>query len=181
MTRCAWANGSDMMKTYHDNVWGKPVFDDLELFEMLNLEGQQAGLSWSTILARREGYREAFGNFNPYEIAKYTEEDVERLLLNPGIIRNRLKVNAIIRNARAFCKLVDEIAFSDYLWSYVNHTPLVNHHESMETVPASTELSERISKDLKKRGFTFVGPTIIYAFMQAVGIVNDHLDDCEYK
>jgi len=179
MNRCFWCEGDELYENYHDEVWGKPVYDDQELFEFLVLEGAQAGLSWITILRRREGYRKAFDGFDVKKVADYTEEKIEELMQNPEIIRNRLKINSVIKNAKGVIAIQKEFgSFSDYLWSYVNHTPMLNGFKSADEVPAETELSKKISKDLKKRGFSFVGPTIIYAYMQAVGIVNDHYMGC---
>ncbi len=179
-TRCDWVAGADgLMLAYHDEEWGVPVRDDRELFEKLVLDGAQAGLSWATILKRREGYRRAFEGFDPERIAAYGEADVERLLADPGIVRNRQKVLSAIGNARAFLRLREEVgSFGDYLWSYVSGEPLVNRHRASRDAPASTDLSARLSRDLKSRGFSFVGPTIVYAFMQAVGMVNDHTVTC---
>ncbi len=179
MNRCFWCEGDHLYEKYHDEVWGKPVYDDQELFEFLVLEGAQAGLSWITVLRRREGYRKAFDNFDIKKVADYSEEKVEELMQNPAIIRNRLKINSAIKNAKGVIAVQKEFgSFSDYLWSYVNYTPRLNGFKSSDEMPAETELSKRISKDLKKRGFSFVGPTIIYAYMQAVGIVNDHYMGC---
>jgi len=164
---------------YHDEEWGVPLRDDLALFEFLVLEGAQAGLSWSTILNRREGYRRAFEGFDPGRIARYGDEDVRRLLADEGIIRNRLKVHSAIRNARAFLDLQQqEGSFSGWIWSFVDNEPIQNEWRTLDEVPASTPLSEQISRELKRRGFNFVGPTIVYAHMQATGMVNDHLVDC---
>lgn len=177
--RCPWAGDSAIYIEYHDKEWGRPERDDRKLFEMLILEGMQAGLSWITVLKKRESYRAAFDNFDPEKIARYDEAKVEELMANPGIIRNRLKIKATITNAQAFLKFTREQgSFSAMLWRYVDNTPIVNHLASLDEAVASTPLSDRISKDLKKMGFKFVGSTIIYAFMQAVGMVNDHLTDC---
>lgn len=179
MQRCDWAAASPLETQYHDEQWGVPVHDDRPLFEMLVLEGAQAGLSWSTILKKREGYREAFDNFNPETVAGYTEATMERLLRNPGIIRNRAKVYAAVTNAQRFLDVRNEFgSFDAYIWSFVDGAPVNNAWETMADTPAQTPTSEAMSKDLKKRGFKFVGPTICYAFMQAVGIVNDHLVTC---
>lgn len=177
-TRCDWCLKDDIYKTYHDEVWGEPVYDDKELFEFLNLEGAQAGLSWYTILIKREGYRKAFKNWNVKAISKMTAEDAEKLLEDPSIIRNRLKINAVISNAKVYLYMKKEISLSDYLWNYVDGQPIVNHWKTMADIPALTPLSEQISKDLKKRGYKFVGPTIVYAYMQAIGMVNDHIVSC---
>ncbi len=177
--RCAWASRSELEKVYHDQEWGRPQFDDRKLFEMLILEGMQAGLSWSTILAKRETMRQAFDDFDPASILHYDERKIESLLENAGIIRNRLKIKAVIENARAYYKVLEQYgSFSNFFWQYVNHKPIQNHWTEISQVPARTELSDRISKDLKKLGFKFVGTTIVYAFMQATGMVNDHLTSC---
>lgn len=177
--RCEWAEVSDLDREYHDNEWGVPVYSDGELFEYLTLEGAQAGLSWSTILKKREGYRLLFDQFNIEKISQYDQEKVEALMLDARIIRNRLKIKSTITNAHAFIEIQKEFgSFSDYLWGYVNQTPINNHWQSMSEVPATTELSDKLSKDLKKRGFKFVGSTICYAFLQATGVVNDHLVSC---
>lgn len=177
--RCPWADDSAIYMAYHDEEWGRPERDERKLFEMLILEGAQAGLSWITVLKKRDSYRAAFDNFDPEKIARYDEAKVEELMANPGIIRNRLKIQATITNAQAFLKFTREHgSFSAMLWRYVNDTPIINHLTSLENAVASTPLSDQISKDLKKLGFKFVGSTIIYAFMQAIGMVNDHLTDC---
>lgn len=177
--RCPWSLGHPLLVSYHDEEWGVPLRDDRELFGKLVLDGAQAGLSWLTILKRREGYERAFEGFDPERIARYGKEDRARLLADPGIIRNRQKVAAAIGNARAYLALREELgSFSDYLWGFVDGRPVVNHHRSTAEVPAESEVSRRLSKDLKTRGFAFVGPTIVYAFMQAVGMVNDHVVDC---
>jgi DNA-3-methyladenine glycosylase I len=164
---------------YHDNEWGRPVHDDKKLFEMLILEGAQAGLSWLTVLKKRENYRVAFDGFDPAKVALYDDAKIEELLANPGIIKNRLKINAAVANAKAFLRIQEEHgSFDKYLWSYVNYTPIVNHFEKITDVIATSSVSDKISKDLKKRGMNFVGSTIIYAFMQATGMVNDHFTDC---
>ena len=179
MKRCDWANRSELEQSYHDHEWGVEIHDDRTLFEFLVLEGAQAGLSWSTILRKREGYRRAFDNFDARKISQYSESTVSRLLANPGIIRNRLKINAAITNARAFLQVQKEFgSFDRYIWQFVNGRPIRNSWRTMTDIPASTPESEDMSKDLKKRGFKFVGPTICYAFMQAVGMVNDHVVDC---
>lgn len=168
-----------MYRNYHDQEWGIPVRDDRLLFELLILEGAQAGLSWSTILQRRESYRAAFDNFDAAKIARYDSRQKKKLLADPGIVRNRLKVEATVANASAFLAVQSEFgSFSAYLWRFVNNQPLVNHWKTLKEVPAETTESNAMSRDLKKRGFRFVGPTICYAFMQAVGMVNDHLVDC---
>ncbi len=177
--RCTWCGNDPLYRDYHDREWGVPTKDDAHLFEMLLLEGAQAGLAWITVLRKREGYRELFDGFDPDRIARYTDRKLDKLLLDPRIIRNRLKVYAARRNARAFLAVQDELgSFSDYIWSFVDHEPVQNRWRSHREVPASTEISDRISKDLKKRGFTFVGSTIMYAHMQATGMVNDHTTDC---
>ena len=177
--RCDWSLGHPLLREYHDEEWGVPVHDDRELFEKLLLDGAQAGLSWLTILKRREGYRRAFEGFDPERIAAYGEEDVARLLADPGIIRNRQKVRSAIGNARAYLELRGELgSFSDYLWGFVDGRPVINRPRRIADVPAETETSRLLSKDLRARGFSFVGPTIVYAFMQAVGMVNDHTVDC---
>ena len=183
MKRCDWANRSELEQSYHDHEWGVEIHDDRTLFEFLVLEGAQAGLSWSTILRKREGYRRAFDNFDARKISNYSEKTVSRLLANPGIIRNRLKINAAVTNARAFLQVQKEFgSFDRYIWQFVNGRPIRNSWRTMTDIPASTPESEDMSKDLKKRGFKFVGPTICYAFMQAVGMVNDHVVDCfRYK
>ncbi len=171
--------GKEFYAEYHDREWGVPVHDDLRLFEMLILEGAQAGLSWETILKRREGYRKAFHGFDPEKVAKMTDAELEGLLLNPGIIRNRLKIKAARQNARVFLEIQKEFgSFDRYLWGFVKGKPIVNRPSSMKEIPPKTAESDALSKDLKKRGMTFVGSTIMYAYMQAVGLVNDHLDSC---
>lgn len=177
-TRCEWCLKDELYKNYHDEVWGVPVYDDKELFEYINLEGAQAGLSWYTVLKKMPNYKKAFSNWDPQKIAKYTDKDLERLRADEGIIRNRLKINATISNAQAYLSLKKEISLSDFLWNYVDGTPIINKFKTLSEIPAETELSKQISKDLKKRGFKFVGPTIVYAFMQAVGMVDDHVTTC---
>jgi len=177
--RCSWANYNELMKEYHDKEWCTPIHDDRILFEFLILEGAQAGLSWNTILKKRENFRKAFDNFDYKKIARYNEKKVEELLNDAGIIRNRLKIEAAIANANAFLKIQDEFgSFNNYIWKFVNDKPIINKFIASEELPAKTKQSELISKDLKKRGFKFVGPTIIYSFMQAVGMTNDHTTDC---
>ena len=180
VNRCWWAANSDKLYTdYHDLEWGVPIHDDRVLFEYLTLEGAQAGLSWSTILQRRENYRTAFDNFDYNKIANYNEKKIEQLRNDSGIIRNKLKINSTVTNAQAFLKVRKEFgSFNAYIWGFVENTPIQTHCREPKDVPTKTALSEQISKDLKKRGFKFVGPTIVYAFMQAVGIVNDHTTDC---
>ena len=176
--RCTWAQGPEMIK-YHDSEWAIPVHNDKKLFEMLILEGAQAGLSWSTILKRRKTYRVAFDNFDPKIISKYTQKDIARLLSDEGIIRNRLKIKSTINNAQKFLEVQQKFgSFEKYLWGFVEGKPIKNNFAKHSDVPPSTKLSDQISKDLKKRGFSFVGSTIIYAYLQAVGIVNDHTKDC---
>lgn len=176
--RCGWAK-TPLGVAYHDREWGVPVHDDRTLFEFLTLEGAQAGLSWETILKKRETYREAFGGFDPERVARFTQARVERLLRNPGIVRNRLKVESTIRNARAFLAVQDEFgSFDAYVWRVVAGAPRQNRWPALAKVPARTSESDALSVDLKRRGFTFVGSTICYAFMQAVGLVNDHTVDC---
>jgi len=181
--RCKWAEYNDLMRKYHDEEWGVPVHDDLLHFEFLILEGAQAGLSWSTILNKRENFRKAFDSFDYNKIANYTEQEVEELLTNKGIIRNRLKIEATIANAKAFLRVQKEFgSFDKYIWQFVDGKPIINKFKNLEDLPPKTIVSEQISKDLKKRGFKFVGPTIIYAHMQAIGMVNDHVLDCfRYK
>lgn len=176
--RCQWAK-DEPNTTYHDEEWGIPQHDDQKLFEFLILEGAQAGLSWTTILKRRTGYRKAFSNFDAKKVSKYTQKHVEKLLQNESIIRNSLKVNSAINNAKQFLKIQKEFGtFDNYLWGFVNYTPVRNKFKNQSQLPVSTKISEKLSKDLKKRGFNFVGPTICYALMQAVGMVNDHTSEC---
>jgi len=176
--RCPWAK-TELYVQYHDTEWGVPIHDDRLLFEFLILEGAQAGLSWETILKKRENYRRAFDNFDPALVARYGQKERKRLLADAGIVRNRLKIEAAVRNAKALLAVQDEIgAFDEYIWSFVGNVPKQNAWRSMKDVPAKTPESDAMSKDLKRRGFTFVGSTICYAFMQAVGMVNDHLLDC---
>jgi len=178
MKRCAWA-GEGLYRDYHDLEWGLPLHDDHRLFEFLVLEGAQAGLSWSTILNKRENYRAAFANFDPVCVTRFSDAKLEKLLLDPGIVRNRLKVFSARRNARAFLEVQKEFgSFDAYIWAFVEGRPIQNRWKTLAEMPAETELSGAISKDMKRRGFNFVGPTIIYAFMQAVGMVNDHTTDC---
>lgn len=178
MNRCTWAT-NELNIPYHDAEWGVPLHDDRGLFEFLVLEGAQAGLSWDTILRKRDAYRKAFDNFDVVKVARYGEAKMAELLLDEGIIRNRLKISSAVRNANALLRVVDEFAsFDKYIWSFVDNKPIVNKPSGKGDVPAKTELSDAISKDLKKRGFNFVGSTIMYAFMQATGMVNDHLVSC---
>ena len=177
--RCEWAGDSDEMLAYHDEEWGVPSHDDRHLFEMLTLEGAQAGLSWSTILRKRDGYRKAFAGFDPAAVARFGAKDVERLLADPGIVRNRLKVESTVENARRVLEAQEEHGSLDaYLWAFVDGEPIVGGWRSLSELPSETPLSKTISKDLKKRGFRFIGPTIVYAFMQTVGMVDDHTVDC---
>lgn len=179
LTRCAWALRTPLEGIYHDREWGVPQHDDHALFEFLILEGAQAGLSWSTVLAKRENYRAAFDQFDVEKVARYSDARLEKLLLNPGIIRNRLKVWSARSNAQAFIRVQQEFgSFDAYLWGFVGGKPVINQHKTMKDVPPRTEISDRLSKDLLKRGFKFVGSTIVYAYMQATGLVNDHLTSC---
>ncbi|WAA10873.1 DNA-3-methyladenine glycosylase I [Fervidibacillus albus] len=179
MHRCRWVTEDRLYIDYHDNEWGKPVFSDQKLFEMLLLEGAQAGLSWITVLKKRSAYREAFDQFQPETIARYSEEKVNQLMGNRGIIRNERKIRSAIQNAKAFLKIQEQFgSFSNYIWNFVDGQPIINEWRSFEQIPTETPLSRKISKELKSRGFSFVGPTIIYAYMQAVGIVNDHETTC---
>lgn len=178
-TRCAWAGSDPLYVQYHDTEWGVPVHDDRKLFEFLLLEGAQAGLSWITVLRKRENYREAFDGFDPEKIEKYDEEKIAELLQNSGIIRNRRKIEAAVINARLFLRIQEEFgSFDRYLWGFVNGEPVKNSWDSLSSVPTSTTVSDALSKDLVKRGFKFVGTTICYSLMQAVGLVNDHVTDC---
>lgn len=177
--RCAWCEKDDLYRNYHDNEWGKPIYDDQMLFEFLLLETFQAGLSWYMVLAKRENFRRAFANFDYKIVANYTEEKIQELLLDAGIIRNQLKVRAAVSNAIAFIQVQEEFgSFSNYFWKFTGGKPIDNNPKSLKDVPASTPLSDEISKDLKKRGFKFVGTTVVYAHMQATGMVNDHINDC---
>ena len=177
--RCSWCHGDELYTQYHDEEWGVPCYDDQKLFEFLTLEGAQAGLSWITILRRREGYREAFHRFDVMKVARMTEADVARLMQDASIIRNRRKITSVVKNAQAFINIQKEFgSFANYLWSFVNHQPVINHWQTMAEVPATTETSENLSRELKKRGFSFIGSTISYAYMQAMGLVNDHLVSC---
>lgn len=180
MKRCAWVNPkNELYIKYHDEEWGRPVHDDGLLFEMLILEGAQAGLSWETVLNKRAHYKKVFDNFDVQKVSKYDEAKVQELLADPGIIRNKLKVRSTIQNAKVFLEIQNEFgSFDTYLWAFVNNTPIKNHFKTIQDLPAKTELSDKISKDLKKRGMNFVGSTIIYAYLQAVGVVNDHTVDC---
>ena len=177
--RCEWVGQDSLMREYHDKEWGTPQHEEQKLFELLILEGMQAGLSWSTVLKKRENFREAFDNFDYKIIANYEEKKVEELLLNKGIIRNRLKISSVIINAREFIKVQSEFGtFDKYIWKFVDNRPIDNKCKSLSDIPAHTELSDLISKDMKKRGFKFIGTTIIYAYMQAIGTVNDHVLHC---
>ena len=177
--RCAWAGSDPLYMAYHDEEWGVPLHDDRRLFEMLILEGAQAGLSWITILRKRAAYRKAFDNFDPQKVARYRQARIERLLANEGIVRNRLKVEGAVRNAKAFLDVQREFGtFDAYIWRFVGGHPIQNSRQTMKDVPPTTPESDAMSRDLKKRGFTFVGSTICYAFMQATGLVNDHVVDC---
>jgi DNA-3-methyladenine glycosylase I len=181
-TRCPWADSSPAMRKYHDEEWGVPSHKDRHLFEMLTLEGAQAGLSWATILNRRDGYRRAFATFDPVKVAKFDDRRLERLLEDEEIIRNRLKVYGTRTNAKAFLLVQAEFgSFATYLWNWVGGTPIVNHPRTLADLRPTTELSDRVSKDLKRRGFTIVGSTIVYALLEAVGVVDDHLTSCQFK
>jgi len=183
MKRCSWCEGSELYVQYHDEEWGVPVFDDRKQFEFLILESAQAGLNWLTILKRRENYRRAYDNFDPEKIANYGSRKIKELINDEGIIRNIKKIEASVNNARLFLDIQEEFgSFSDFIWGYVDNKPVNNRWKDLSQIPAKTELSDLITKDLKKRGFKFLGSTIMYAHMQAVGIVNDHLVDCfRYK
>lgn len=182
VVRCAWCEKDDLYRNYHDKEWGKPIYDDETIFEFLILESFQAGLSWYTILAKRENFRAAFDYFDYQKIAQYSEEKVEELIQNTGIIRNRLKILATINNAQKFMEVQKEFgSFSKYIWGFVNHEPIVNRPKTLKEVPATTEISDALAKDLKKRGFKFMGSTVVYAHMQATGMVNDHVEDCWIK
>lgn len=182
VVRCAWCEKDDLYRNYHDQEWGKPIYDDETIFEFLILESFQAGLSWYTILAKRENFRAAFDYFDYQKIAQYPEEKVEELIQNAGIIRNRLKILATINNAQKFMEVQKEFgSFSKYIWGFVNHEPIINRPKTLKEVPATTEISDALAKDLKKRGFKFMGSTVVYAHMQATGMVNDHVEDCWIK
>ncbi|MFD2908935.1 DNA-3-methyladenine glycosylase I [Flavobacterium ardleyense] len=177
--RCAWCEKDDLYRNYHDNEWGKPVYDDATIFEFLILETFQAGLSWYTILAKRENFRQAFDQFDYKKIANYSEEKIASLIENQGIIRNKLKIRATVSNAQAFIKVQEEFgSFSKYIWGFVESKPIDNKFKSLTEVPATTPISDALSKDLKKRGFKFTGSTVMYAHMQATGMVNDHITEC---
>lgn len=178
-TRCGWAGEDPTYVAYHDTEWGVPVYDDRLLFEFLVLEGAQAGLSWITILRKRDAYRKAFAGFDPEKVARFNAKKIEALMQDAGIVRNRLKIESAVKNARAFLELQEELgSFSDYQWGFVDGKPVQNRFASMKQIPARSPISDALSKDLKKRGFNFVGSTIMYAHMQAVGMVNDHIDAC---
>ena len=181
--RCPWCLKFEQYIQYHDEEWGVPVHDDRVHFEFLILEGAQAGLSWSTILKKREGYRKNFAEFDPIKVSRFTEKRIAKILQDPAIIRNKLKVNAAVNNAKRFLEIQKEFGtFDKYIWGFVNHTPVVNKWKTLKQIPATTKQSDALSKDLSKRGFKFVGSTVIYAHMQACGLVNDHLVDCwRYK
>ena len=177
--RCSWAGNNPIYIDYHDNEWGRPAHDDVKLFEMRILESMQAGLAWITVLNKREAFREAFDGFDPNKVAHYGDSKIQALLANEKIIRNRRKINAAVSNARLFIKVIEEYgSFNNFIWRYVNYTPIINHWEQNDDLPAFTPLSDKISKDLKEMGFKFVGSTIVYSFMQAVGMVNDHITQC---
>lgn len=179
INRCAWVTEDKIYQDYHDLEWGVPLHDDRRLFEMLILEGMQAGLSWLTVLRKREAFRLAFDNFDIDQVINYDQSRIENLMENKDIIRNRLKIESAIRNAKAFKQVQERYgSFDSFIWSYVNHKPIVNHYANLKEIPANTPLSDTISKDLKKMGFNFVGSTIIYAYMQSIGMVNDHTRDC---
>jgi len=180
--RCPWCLKDDIYKRYHDEIWGVPEYDNIRLFEFLNLEGAQAGLSWYTVLIKMDNYKSLFEQWDPYKIVAMDKAKKEALYTNPGIIRNRLKIGAVFTNASAYLDMADrKIKFKDFLWSFVDHKPINNTYSSMSEVPSSTSISVAMSKALKSEGFKFVGPTVVYAFMQATGMVNDHLDDCFRK
>ncbi|MBV2223469.1 MAG: DNA-3-methyladenine glycosylase I [Cloacibacterium sp.] len=182
VVRCAWCEKDDLYRNYHDEEWGKPIYDDETIFEFLILESFQAGLSWYTILSKRENFRAAFDDFDYQKIAQYSDEKVEELIQNAGIIRNRLKILATINNAQKFMEVQKEFgSFSKYIWGFVNHQPIINRPKTLKEVPATTEISDALAKDLKKRGFKFMGSTVVYAHMQATGMVNDHVEDCFVK
>lgn len=179
MTRCPWGETNDLYITYHDEEWGVPVHDDSKHFEFLTLEAAQAGLSWLTILRKRENYRKAYNNFHPLRVSKYDDRDIARLLQNEGIVRNHKKIEASVSNAREFMKIKKEFgSFDSYIWRFVDYTPIVNRWRDVKAIPSKTALSDQISEDLIKRGFRFVGSTILYSYLQAVGIVNDHIVSC---
>ncbi|OXA74866.1 DNA-3-methyladenine glycosylase [Flavobacterium columnare NBRC 100251 = ATCC 23463] len=177
--RCDWCQKDNLYRNYHDNEWGNPIYDDETIFEFLVLETFQAGLSWYTILTKRENFRKAFNNFDFQKIAKYSNKKMELLAQDSGIIRNKLKIKATVTNAQAFMKVQEEFGtFSKYIWGFVGGKPIDNKPKTLKDVPVTTEISDKLSKDLKKRGFKFVGSTVVYAYMQAIGMVNDHIEDC---
>lgn len=179
MKRCGWVTEDHQYEVYHDQEWGRPLYDDRKLFELLCLEGAQAGLSWLTVLKKREGYREAFDQFAPGLISQYNEEKIQELIQNEKIIRNKLKIRSVVTNARAYLEITQNgQSFSDYLWQFVDGLPIQNARSTLDDIPTQTDRSQRMSRQLKKDGFKFVGPTICYAFMQASGMVNDHVKDC---
>lgn len=180
--RCAWCGNDELYQKYHDEEWGKPVYDDDTIFEFLILESFQAGLSWMTILRKRENFKKAFDNFNYKKIAKYSDDKIEELMQNSGIVRNKLKILATITNAQKFMEIQKEFgSFSNYIWAFVDGKPIINQPNTLKEVPATTEISDKLAKDLKKRGFKFMGSTVVYAHMQATGMVNDHVNDCFTK
>ncbi|MFU0831650.1 MAG: DNA-3-methyladenine glycosylase I [Oscillospiraceae bacterium] len=182
LTRCGWCESDALYRAYHDEEWGVPVHDDQKHFEFLILESAQAGLSWITILRKREAYREAFDGFDPRKVAAYDNNKIRKLLQNPGIIRNRRKIETAVNNARRFLEVQKEFgSFDRYIWEFVGGKPIVGHYKTLDEVPSKTALSEAISRDLKKRGFQFLGPIIVYSYLQATGLVNDHLDSCFRK
>ncbi len=182
MNRCNWVNNDELMAQYHDKEWGKPIYDDKKLFEFLILESFQAGLSWRTVLYKRENFRKAFAGFDAKKIAKFDKKKIEQLMQNEGIIRNKLKIEAAINNAKCFLLIQKEFgSFSNYVWSFVDNKPIINKPKTMKDIPATSPISDAMSKDMGKRGFKFRGSTICYAFMQAVGMVNDHLVNCHFK
>ncbi|GKU26231.1 DNA-3-methyladenine glycosylase I [Clostridium folliculivorans] len=179
MNRCSWCGNDELYTKYHDEEWGVPVHDDKKHFEFLVLESAQAGLSWITILRKRENYREAYDDFDAIKVSQYDEKKIEELLSNAGIIRNRRKIEASISNAKEFLKIQNEFdSFDNYIWSFVSNKQIINHWDNLSQLPSNTDLSDRISKDLKKRGFKFLGTTIVYSYLQAVGIIDDHIDTC---
>ena len=180
--RCAWCGNDELYQKYHDEEWGKPVYDDDTIFEFLILESFQAGLSWITILRKRENFKKAFDNFNYKKIAKYSDDKIEELMQNSEIVRNKLKILATITNAQKFIEVQKEFgSFSNYIWAFVDGKPIINQPNTLKEVPATTEISDKLAKDLKKRGFKFMGSTVVYAHMQATGMVNDHVNDCFKK
>lgn len=181
-TRCEWANSSENMQEYHDKEWGVPTYDDQYLFEMLVLELSQSGLSWQTILNKREGYQEAFENFDINVVKKYDDDKFQELINNEKIIRNKLKINAAINNARVISNMHDKNqTFSDFVWSFTDKKRIINHYESFQSIPGFSDLSVEMSKEMKRIGFKFVGPTTIYSFLQAAGVIDDHIDSCDFK